>query len=87
MDVPASRYRPSPRSFPDRLPEPVYDNGGIVRRVNPTRAYVKFMARSWPVPKAFRGETLAIRPLDRDGLYGIFFGATQIAKIDIADKT
>lgn len=82
MNVPASRYRPSPRPFPDRLPEPAYDQGEIVRKVDATRAYIKFMGRSWAVPKAFCGETLAIRPLDRDGLYGIFFGATQIANID-----
>ena len=82
MNVPASRYRPSPRPFPDRLPEPAYDQGEILRKVDATRAYIKFIGRSWAVPKAFCGETLAIRPLDRDGLYGIFFGATQIANID-----
>lgn len=87
MDVPASRYHPSPRPFPNRLPEPIYDHGDIVRRVDATRAYVKFMARTWSVPKAFQGEILAIRPLDRDGLYGIFFGATQVAKIDLAHPT
>lgn len=86
MEVPASRYRPSPRPFPDRLPEPVYEHGEIVRKVDTTRAYIKFMGRSWAVPKAFCGETLAIRPLDRDGLHGVFFGATQIAKIDLNER-
>ena len=86
MEVPASRYRPSSRPFPGRLPEPVYDHGEIVRRVDPTRAYIKFMGRPWHVPTAFQGETLVIRPLDRDGLYGIFFGATQIANIELADR-
>ena len=83
MAVPASRYQPSPRSFPRRLPEPVYDQGEIVRRVGKTKAYVSFMGRLWPVPRAFQGESLAIRPLDRDGLYGVFFAATQVAKIDL----
>lgn len=86
MNVPASRYRPSPRAFPDCLPEPLYDTGEIVRRVGTTKAYVRFMGRSWYVPKAFQGETLAIRPLDRDGLYGVFFGATEIATIDLKTK-
>jgi hypothetical protein len=45
------------------------------------------MGRPWPVPKAFRGEVLAIRPLERDGLYGVFFGAKEIAKIDLANQT
>jgi transposase InsO family protein len=86
MVVPASRYIPSPRPFPDRLPEPVYDAGEIVRRVGSTQGYVSFKGRLWRVPNAFRGECLAIRPLHRDGLFGVFFGATQIAKIDLADS-
>lgn len=83
MAVPASRYRPSTRAFPKRLPDPEYDSGEIVRKVAPTRANVNFRGRIWYVPKAFRGETLAIRPLDRDGLYGVFFGATKVAQIDL----
>lgn len=83
MAVPASRYRPSPRSFPERLPEPVYDSSEIVRRVSSTKAYVGFKGRFWRVPGAFKNESLAIRPLRRDGLYGVFFGATQVAKIDL----
>jgi len=35
---------------------------------------------------AFRSEGLAIRPLDGPGLFGVFFGATQIAKINLEDK-
>ncbi len=34
-------------------------------------------------PKPSAAETLAIRQLDRERLYGVFFGATQIAKIDL----
>jgi transposase InsO family protein len=83
MTVPASRYLASPRAFPKRLPEPEYDSGEIVRKVPSTRANVNFKGRIWYVPKAFCSERLAIRPLDRDGLYGVFFGATQIAKIDL----
>ena len=83
MAVPASRYRPSPRSFPERLPEPEYDSGEIVRRVGTTKGYISFEGRAWRVPKAFSSERLAVRPLDRDGLYGVFFGATQITTIDL----
>ena len=86
MSVPASRYRASQRAFPKRLPEPEYDSGETVRKVPSTRANVNFRGRTWYVPKAFCGEHLAIRPLDRDGLYGVFFGATQIAKIDLDAK-
>ena len=33
--------------------------------------------------QAFRGERVAIRPRATDGHYGIFFGATRIATIDL----
>jgi MFS family permease len=38
------------------------------------------------VPKAFRGERLAIRPKDRDGHYGVFFGSRQVGEIDLTDS-
>jgi hypothetical protein len=85
MAVPASRYSPSPRPFPKCLPEPVYDSTEIVRRVSTTKSYIVFKGQAWRVPGAFKGEYLAIGPLDRDGLYGVFFGATRVARIDLAN--
>lgn len=87
MDVPASRYRPSARSMPDKLAEIEYADGEIVRRVS-VDPHISFKGRRWRVPKAFRGERLAIRPRDRDGHYGIFFGSRQIGEIDLTgDKS
>jgi hypothetical protein len=83
MDVPASRYRPSSRAMPDRLPKVEYDSSEIVRTVSPTRSYISFKGRMWIVPRAFAGERLAIRPLNRDGYYGIFFASWQVASIDL----
>jgi transposase InsO family protein len=83
QEVPASRYRPSLRTMPDRLPTIEYDAHEIVRRVGTTKAYVSFKGRLWKVPQAFQGERLAIRPLSTDGRYGIYFAAHQIADIDL----
>jgi transposase InsO family protein len=83
QDVPASRYRPSARSMPERLPGVDYAEGEIVRRVTTTKAYVSFKGRLWPVPHAFCGERVPLRPLNADGRYGIYFGAYQIAEIDL----
>lgn len=85
QQVPASRYRPSPRLLPDRLPSPEYDSSDVVRSVSTTKSYVSFKGRLWKVPQAFGGERLAIRPLSIDGKYGIFFAAHQIATIDLTD--
>jgi transposase InsO family protein len=86
QQVPASRYRPSARSMPERLPQVEYDEREIIRSVPTTKDYVSFKARHWKVPQAFRGERVAIRPLSTDGQYGIFFAAHQIAKIDLTSK-
>jgi transposase InsO family protein len=83
QQVPASRYRPSQRSMPDRLPQPQYDSHEVVRKVSTTKAYVSFKGRLWKVPQAFQGEHLAIRPMSNDHQYGIFFAAHQVASIDL----
>ena len=83
MDVPASRYRPSSRSMPNHLPKVEYDSNEITRTVSSTRHYISFKGRHWKVPQAFASERLAIRPLDRDGHYGIYFGSWQVASIDL----
>jgi transposase InsO family protein len=84
--VPASRYRPSARSMPTRLPQVEYDDNDIVRTVGTTKTYVSFKGRLWKVPQAFGGERVAIRLLNEDGQYGIFFGAYHIANIDLTNK-
>ena len=83
QELPVSRFRPSSRAMPDRLPELEYDEQEIVRTVPTTKDYISFKGRRWIVPRAFRGERLAIRPLDTDGRYGIFLAAHQVATIDL----
>lgn len=82
QEVPASRYRASPRRMPARLPAVEYEEGAIVRRVGTTKAYVSFLGRPWKVPQAFCGEALALRPRG-DGRYAVCFGAFEIATIDL----
>jgi hypothetical protein len=86
QEVPASRYRPSLRSMPERVPQVEYDEHEIVRIVPQTKDYISFKGCQWKVPQAFRGERIAIRPLTTDGQYGIFFAAHQIATIDLTNK-
>ena len=85
MGVPADRYRPSSRTMPDRIPQVQYDAGETVRAVSSTRSNISFRGQMWKVPQAFRGEQLAIRSLDRDGYYGIFFASWQVASIDLTN--
>ena len=84
QEVPASRYRASSRPMPTRMPTVEYASTDIVRKVPSTKDYISFKGRFWKVPEAFRGEYVALRPTNTDGHYGIYFGARQIASIDLA---
>jgi transposase InsO family protein len=85
-DVPASRYRPSVRSMPDRLPRVEYDEHETVRIVPTSKNYIRFKGGLWLVPRAFHGERVAVRPLTANGQFGVFFAAHQIATIDLTNK-
>ncbi len=87
QQVPASRYVPSPRAMPDRLPQIEYPPGEVLRTVGTTKAYVSYRGRLWNVPGAFAGERVAIRPIERDGRFGVFFGARKIADIDLNEHS
>jgi transposase InsO family protein len=83
LAVPASRYRVSPRAMPRKLLEPEYQSSDIVRKVGTTKSYISFKGTLWPVPQAFLGERVALRPFGDKGGYGIFFGAHEIARLDL----
>ena len=83
MEVPASRYRPSPRPMPKRLPAIEYGSCEIVRTVPTSKDYISFKGRLWKVPEAFRGERVAIRPRTKDGQFAVCFASHQIAAIDL----
>jgi putative transposase len=83
MQVPASRYRPSPRPMPSRLPKIEYDQNETLRTVPRSKDYISFKGHFWKVPEAFRGERVAIRPTALDGHYGVFFASHRIANIDL----
>jgi transposase InsO family protein len=83
---PASRYRPSPRPMPDKTPAVEYDESETLRTVPKSKDYISFKGRLWKLPQAFRGERVAIRPLTRDGRYGVFFASRRIATIDLTNQ-
>jgi hypothetical protein len=85
QQVPASRYRPSARAMPVRIPQVEYDEQDIVRTVSTTKAYVSFKGRLWKVPQAFCGERVAIRPRGSDGHYHVCFGTRTITEIDLTN--
>jgi len=82
MAVPASRYQPSQRSFPEQLPPLEYGATDQVRKVQ-TDGKISFRNREFRLGKAFRGYLVALRPTTRDGVYEVYFATHRISQIDL----
>lgn len=81
MVRPAQRYRPSPRSFPEVLPPIEYAPGDQVRSVD-SAGYISFRNRLQRIGKGLRGERVAVRPTDQDGVFAVYYCAHPIGTID-----
>lgn len=82
MQVPASRYQVSQRSFPEQLPPLEYGTTDKVRKVQ-RDGKIFFHNREFRVGKAFFGHAVALRPTPIDGLFEVFFATHCITTIDL----
>jgi transposase InsO family protein len=82
MEVPGTRYQPSPHSYPEELPPLEYDSGMEIRRVS-SMGQIRFESRSWMVGKSFVGLNVALRATEEDGVYEVLFGPFSIKKLDV----
>lgn len=83
--VPASRYRVSPRAFPEALPPVEYGPTDLVRKVQADGS-ISYRQQELRVGKAFRGELVALRHTSRDGVWEVVFCNQRITKIDLKNK-
>lgn len=82
LAVPASRYRPSPRAFPEIIAPYDYAPADHVRRVQ-DKGLVYFLGKTLTVAKAFKGKAIALRPTANDGVFDAFFRHEHIATLNI----
>lgn len=85
LEVPAARYRPSERGYPETLPAVEYDDRDEVRRVQ-SNGWMHFRGYEVRVPKALAGQPVALRPTDTDGVWAVIFIAEQVATIDLRGR-
>jgi transposase InsO family protein len=85
LAVPASRYQPSPREFPDPLPSIEYNSSDIVRKVQ-GKGEISFHNQEFKVGKAFTGYPVALRPTLTDGLFDVYFCTQRICTINVNDN-
>lgn len=82
MQVPASRYQVSKRSFPEVLPAIEYDEEEIVRMVSP-KGTISYRANIYNISLAFQGFPVALRPKNTDGVLDVVFCRHVIGRIDL----
>lgn len=83
LEVPASRYQPSPRPFPECLPDIEYSPDDVVVTVT-TKGEARFKKRQVKVSKALIGLPIAFRPAyDREGVFDIYFCHQMLGKVDL----
>lgn len=81
QEVPASRYRPSLRSYPRRLPEPEYPPH-FETRVTYPNGVISFGTTQWYVSACLVGERVGLEPCD-DGRWRVHFGWVPIGVLDL----
>ena len=81
LDTPASRYRPSLRSFHPDLPSIQYDTTDVVRKVHVT-GQINFHRRVYKLSQAFAGQPVALRPTCEEGRWQVYYCRQRIAWLD-----
>lgn len=84
FEVPASRYQPSLRCFPETLQPIEYDQGVSVRKVQ-QGGELFFRGRTFRVGKAFCGYRVGLRPTTTDGVYNVVFCHQTVSQIDLRE--
>jgi transposase InsO family protein len=79
--VPAARYHPSPRPFPETLPEITSGPDDHVRIVT-VHGSIQWQGRRVFVSRGVVGLPVGVRPTAEDGVWHVYFCHRQVATID-----
>ena len=81
MSVPASKYSPSPRTFPETLPELAYGPDDQVRHVR-QRSEIRHGGQVWWIGDAFKGEWVGVRGTADDAVSELRLGHVLIGYLN-----
>lgn len=84
LQPPISRYQPSLRPFPERLPPLEYADADRLLSVG-WNGEIYFQHRCFEVTRALCQERVAVRPLSVDGRFGVYYGAIKLREIDLKE--
>ena len=77
---PATRYAPSPRPYPERLPTVDYPDTYVVRRAHPN-GDIKWRGRRVRISQALAGEPVGLEEI-ADGRWRVWFGPVELGCLD-----
>jgi transposase InsO family protein len=86
MATPATRYRPSCRSFPESLPAIEYSPDCQVRQAD-HQGYIHFQNRNIHVSDAVAYLPVGLRPTAQDGIWDVYFCHQKLDQINLRDQT
>lgn len=84
--VPASRYHPSPISFPESLPPIEYGPDDLVRLVR-GQGSISFQNHIFFVSRGLIGLPVAVRPSTTDGIFVVYFCHQQVKLLDLTNPS
>ncbi len=84
MQTPAEVYQPSPRPYPDRVPDVEYPGHYEVRRVR-TDGRIKWQGEFLFLSEVLVGESVGLEEVD-DGIWSLHFGPRRLARFDERDR-
>lgn len=85
LEVPLTRYQPSPRPFPKLLPPIEYSPKDEVRKVQ-DKGEISFHGHTVRLSRALRGYPVGLRPTIPDGHFDVFFCHQKLTHIDLRDS-
>jgi transposase InsO family protein len=80
--VPADRYQPSPRPYPDHIEPPHYPDGTDVRTVDHSR--FSWRGHLWRAGRAFHGKQVGVRPTTLEGVHIVYYRHHPIRTINLS---
>lgn len=86
MATPMTRYEPSNRSYPEKLPELEYGSADQVRKVQ-GKGEFSYCGKEYPLGQAFTGSVIAVRHTVCEEVKAIYYGRYRVACINLKQQT
>jgi len=85
LNVPATRYSPSARPFPEKIEAWEYDAAAVVHKVKST-GYLYFSGQGFFIGESFGGKNIAIIPSATDGIVDLLYRQFRVAQINLSER-